>query len=36
MDHSAGYQVGMLEISVLPGRRQELTDALTARGWKVV
>jgi prephenate dehydrogenase len=26
----------MLEISVLPGRRQELTDALTARGWKVV
>lgn len=35
MDHSAGYQVGMLEISVLPGRRQELTDALTARGWKV-
>ncbi|HEY4614664.1 MAG TPA: prephenate dehydrogenase, partial [Citricoccus sp.] len=36
MDHSAGYQVGMLEISVLPGRRQELTDALTAHGWKVV
>lgn len=35
MDHSAGYQVGMLEISVLPGRRQELTDALTAQGWKV-
>jgi prephenate dehydrogenase len=36
MDHSAGYEVGMLEISVLPGRKQELTDALTARGWKVV
>lgn len=36
MDHSAGYQVGMLEISVVPGRKQELTDALTARGWKVV
>ncbi|MFC7402118.1 prephenate dehydrogenase [Citricoccus sp. GCM10030269] len=36
MDHSAGHEVGMLEISVLPGRRQELTDALTAQGWKVV
>lgn len=36
MDHSAGYQVGMLEISVVPGRKQELTEALTARGWKVV
>lgn len=36
MDHSAGYEVGMLEISVLPGRKQELTDALSAQGWKVV
>ncbi|GAA4764505.1 prephenate dehydrogenase [Citricoccus nitrophenolicus] len=36
MDHSAGHEVGMLEISVLPGRKQELTDALSARGWKVV
>lgn len=36
MDHSAGYEVGMLEISVVPGHKQELTDALTARGWKVV
>lgn len=36
MDHSAGYEVGMLEISVLPGRRQELMDALSAHGWKVV
>ena len=36
MDHSAGHEVGMLEISVLPGRKQELTDALSAHGWKVV
>lgn len=36
MDHSAGHEVGMLEISVLPGRKQDLTDALTAQGWKVV
>ena len=36
MDHSAGHEVGMLEISVLPGRKQELTDALGAQGWKVV
>ena len=36
MDHSAGHEVGMLEISVLPGRKQDLTDALGAQGWKVV
>ncbi|MEO9248816.1 prephenate dehydrogenase [Citricoccus nitrophenolicus] len=36
MDHSAGHEVGMLEISVLPGRKQELMDALGAQGWKVV
>lgn len=36
MEHSAGHQVGMLEVSVLPGRRDELADALTDMGWKVV
>ncbi|WP_223881080.1 prephenate dehydrogenase [Nesterenkonia ebinurensis] len=36
MEHSAGHQVGMLEVSVLPGRRDELAEALTEMGWKVV
>lgn len=36
MEHSAGHQVGMVELSVLPGRREELADALTEMGWKVV
>ncbi|MGO1184215.1 MAG: prephenate dehydrogenase [Micrococcaceae bacterium] len=36
LDHSAGYEVGMLEISVVPGRKNELIEELTNRGWKVV
>lgn len=36
MEHSAGHQVGMVELSVLPGRRDELAEALTEMGWKVV
>ena len=36
LDHSAGLQVGMVEISVLPARRVALVDELTARGWKVI
>jgi prephenate dehydrogenase len=36
MEHSAGHQVGMVEISVLPGRSQELVQALTQLDWKVV
>lgn len=36
MDHSAGYQVGMLEISVVPGRKEQLITELTDRGWKVL
>ncbi|GAA1819522.1 prephenate dehydrogenase [Nesterenkonia flava] len=36
MEHSAGHQVGMVEVSVLPGRRDELAQALTDMGWKVV
>lgn len=36
LEHSPGRQVGMAEISVLPGKRHELNDFLTSRGWKVV
>ncbi len=36
MDHSAGHQVGMVELSVLPGKRDELAQALNEMGWKVV
>lgn len=36
LDHSAGLQVGMVELSVLPARRVALVNELTARGWKVL
>ncbi|MFC8304167.1 prephenate dehydrogenase [Specibacter sp. NPDC057265] len=36
LDHSAGLQVGMVELSVLPSRRVALVNELTARGWKVL
>ncbi|MFQ4149909.1 prephenate dehydrogenase [Arthrobacter sp. LAPM80] len=36
LDHSAGLQVGMVELSVLPSRRVALVDELTVRGWKVL
>lgn len=36
MDHSSGYQVGMLEISVVPGHKKHLVTALTDLGWKVL
>lgn len=36
MEHSSGHQVGMVELSVLPGRSVELTEALMERSWKVV
>ena len=36
LEHASGHRVGMVEISVLPGRRDELVAALTAAGWKVV
>lgn len=36
LDHSAGVQVGMVELSVLPARRVALVEELTARGWKVI
>lgn len=36
LDHASGYRVGMVDVSVLPGRRDELVSALTDAGWKVV
>ncbi|MDN5705177.1 MAG: prephenate dehydrogenase [Yaniella sp.] len=36
MEHSSGYQVGMLEIAVVPGQKQHLVDSLTDLGWKVL
>lgn len=36
LEHSPGRQLGLAEVSVLPGKRHELADSLTARGWKVV
>lgn len=36
MEHSSGYQVGMLEISVVPGHKKHLVASLTALGWKVL
>lgn len=36
LDHSAGVQVGMVELSVLPSKRVSLIEDLTERGWKVI
>lgn len=36
MEHSSGYQVGMLEIAVVPGQKKHLVNALTELGWKVL
>lgn len=36
MEHSSGYQVGMLEIAVVPGEKRHLVDSLTDLGWKVL
>lgn len=36
LDHSAGVQVGMVELSVLPTKRVALVEELTTRGWKVI
>ncbi|WP_104091875.1 prephenate dehydrogenase [Arthrobacter sp. GMC3] len=36
LDHSAGLQVGMVELSVLPSKRVSLVEDLTDRGWKVI
>ncbi len=36
LEHSPGRQLGLAELSVLPGKYKELTESLTQRGWKVV
>ncbi len=36
VEHSAGHQVGLVDVSVIPGRREELIAVLSALGWKVV
>lgn len=36
MEHSSGYQVGMLELAVVPGHKEHLVDSLTELGWKVL
>lgn len=36
LEHASGHRAGMVDISVLPGRRDELVLALTGTGWKVV
>ncbi|MFC0580795.1 prephenate dehydrogenase [Micrococcoides hystricis] len=36
MEHSAGHQVGMVEVAVVPGVRDTLIESLTEIGWKVV
>lgn len=36
LGHSAGLPVGMVEIAVLPSKKQSLVEDLTGRGWKVV
>ncbi|MBG0740529.1 prephenate dehydrogenase [Paeniglutamicibacter antarcticus] len=36
LDHSAGREVGMVELSVVPNKRVALVQELTDRGWKVI
>src|SRR5699024_3115830 len=36
MEHSSGYQVGMLEIAVVPGQKQHLVDSLPDLRWTVL
>lgn len=36
LDHSSGRNAGIVEISVLPAKREILIDELTVRGWKVL
>lgn len=36
LGHSQGQPVGLVEISVEPNRSEELVEALTSNGWKVV
>jgi prephenate dehydrogenase len=36
LDHSAGREAGMVELSVMPKKRETLVQELTERGWKVL
>jgi prephenate dehydrogenase len=36
LDHSSGQNVGMVELSVLPNKHDQLIEALTDRGWRVL
>ncbi|MCZ2403481.1 prephenate dehydrogenase [Paenarthrobacter sp. Z7-10] len=36
LDHSAGKEMGRVELSVMPNRRVGLVEELTDRGWKVI
>ncbi|MGG5173003.1 prephenate dehydrogenase [Pseudarthrobacter sp. J1738] len=36
LDHSSGHNVGMVELSVLPGKVELLSEALGDRGWRVL
>ena len=36
LDHSSGRNAGIVEISVLPAKRDVLIDELAVRGWKVL
>ncbi|WP_018134122.1 prephenate dehydrogenase [Acaricomes phytoseiuli] len=36
LDHSSGRNVGIVELSVLPDVREQLIEALTLRGWKLL
>ncbi|MFI5086611.1 MAG: prephenate dehydrogenase, partial [Actinomycetales bacterium] len=36
LDHSAGREVGMVELSVMPNKAAGLVEELTLRGWKVL
>jgi prephenate dehydrogenase len=36
LEHAPGRAVGLVEVSVLPGARETLGEALTASGWHVV
>ena len=36
LDHSSGQNVGMVELSVLPNKHDQLIEALNDRGWRVL
>ena len=36
LEHASGHRAGMVDVSVLPGCKDELVSALADAGWKVV